>query len=55
MPGYQESHAMYDEMRTYFANQAYKTQNWELVVVKVLLMVLKPGRVKAAIVEVCAF
>jgi hypothetical protein len=54
MPVYQESHMMYDEMRTYFANQAYKTQNCELVVVKVLLMVLKPGRVKAAIVEVCA-
>ena len=54
MPGYQESHAMYDEMRTYVANQAYKTQNWELVVVKVLAMVLKPGRVKAVIIKVCA-
>jgi hypothetical protein len=55
MPGYQKSHVMYDEMRTYFVNQAYKTQSCELVVVKVLLMVLKPGWVKAAIVEVCAF
>jgi hypothetical protein len=55
MPGYQESHTMYSEMQTYFANQAYKTQNWELVVVKVLLMVLKSGWVKAAIIEVCAF
>ena len=45
---------MYDEMQLYFANQAYKTQNWELVVVKVLLMILKPGRVKPTIVEVRA-
>lgn len=54
MPGYQESHAMYDKIWTYFADQAYKTQNCELVVVQVLTMVLKPGQVKEVIIEVCA-
>ena len=54
MPGYQESHAMYDKIWTYFANQAYKTQNCKLVVVQVLTMVLKPGQVKEVIIEVCA-
>lgn len=51
-PGYQEAHLMYDQMRTYFANQAYNNQNWELVVVKASMMTLKAGRVKPTIVEV---
>jgi hypothetical protein len=51
-PRYQEAHDMYDQMQVYFANQAYNNQNWELVVVKAPMMILKPRKIKLAIFEV---
>jgi hypothetical protein len=52
-PGYQEAHAMYDKMRTHFAQQAHRS-NHELVVVKVTMKSLKPGNKNLSIVSVSA-
>jgi hypothetical protein len=52
-PGYQASHARYEEMRKFFQQQAYAGHGSELVVVKVTMMVREPGRKKEIIVSVC--
>jgi len=40
-PGYQEAHQMYNEMRNFFAHQAYATSNVELVNLKATMMWMK--------------
>ena len=54
-PGYQEAHELYDEMRTYFARRAFTSNNFELVVVKVMMMWMKPGNKNPSIVSVRAY
>jgi len=51
-PGYQEAHNMYNDMRNHFAQRAYSSNNFELVVVKVTMMSLKPGNKNPSIVSV---
>jgi hypothetical protein len=52
-PGYQKAHEWYDEMRDFFARCAYGPQgNAELVVVKVTMMSLKPGKKTPVIISV---
>jgi len=50
--GYQAAHNMYDEMRNYFVQRAYATNNVELVVVKVTMKWMKPGNKNPSIVSV---
>lgn len=52
-PGYQDAHQMYNQMRSFFASMAYKTQNHELVVVKSSFVVLRTGRTNPVLIEVC--
>jgi hypothetical protein len=40
---YQEAHKMYDEMHQFFARKASSTHQNEVVVIKVTMMLLKPG------------
>jgi hypothetical protein len=42
-PGYQEAHEIYNEMQQFFAQKAMSVQNGEVVVIKVTMMLLKPG------------
>ena len=53
-PGYQEAHSRYDEMRHYFAHQAYATSNGQTVNVKFTMMWMKPGNKNPAVVSVSA-
>jgi hypothetical protein len=41
--GYQEVHAMYDEMRKWFAQRATSTYQNEVATIKVTLMSMKPN------------
>lgn len=41
--GYQEVHALYDEMRTFFAKRATSTYQNEVATIKVTLMSMKPN------------
>jgi hypothetical protein len=41
--GYQEVHAMYDEMRMFFAKRATSTYQNEVATIKVILMSMKPN------------
>jgi hypothetical protein len=50
-PGYQEAHKMYDKMWNHFAWQAFASNNFELVAVKVTMMWLKPGKKNPSIVS----
>jgi hypothetical protein len=43
LPGYQEAHQVYDEMRQFFAKKAMSVHSGEVVVIKVMMMSLKPG------------
>jgi hypothetical protein len=54
-PGYQEAHKMYSDMRDHFAQRAYTTRNFELVIVKVTMMSMKPGNKNPSIVSVCKY
>jgi hypothetical protein len=51
-PGYQEAHQMYDNMRDFFARQAFATNNMELVNLKATMMWLKPGNKNPSVVSV---
>jgi hypothetical protein len=51
-PGYQEAHKRYDEMRDYFARQAYATSNGQTVNLKVTMMWIKPGNKNPSVVLV---
>lgn len=52
-PGYNEAHKYYDEMRQYYASKAYTSAaTAELVVVKVRMVTLEPGRKKPTLVSV---
>jgi hypothetical protein len=53
-PGYQEAHQMYDDMRNFFARQAYATNNVELVNLKATMMWMKPGNKNPSVVSVSA-
>jgi hypothetical protein len=48
--GYQEAHGIYDEMRQFFAQKAMS--NGEVVVIKVTMMLLKPGSKNPSVVLV---
>ncbi|KIM36153.1 hypothetical protein M413DRAFT_449355 [Hebeloma cylindrosporum] len=51
-PGYQEAHQYYDEMRQYYASKAYtSTATAELVVVKVRMVTLEPGKRNPTIIS----
>jgi hypothetical protein len=51
-PGYHEAHRYYDEMRQYYASKAYTSAaTAELVVVKVRLVTLEPGKKNPTIVS----
>jgi hypothetical protein len=55
-PGYQEAHQYYDEMRRYYASKAYTSAaTAELVVVKVRMVTLQPGKKKTTFVSVSEF
>jgi hypothetical protein len=41
--GYQEVHALYDEMRAFFARRATSTYQNEVATIKVTLMTMKPN------------
>ena len=41
--GYQEVHAIYDEMRNFFAKRATLTYQTEFATIKVILMSMKPN------------
>ena len=48
--GYQDAHAIYDDMRQFFAQRAMS--NGEVVVIKVTMMLLKPGNRNPSVVSV---
>lgn len=50
-PGYQEAHKLYDDMRQFFAQKAMSVHGGEVVVVKVTMMLLKPGHKNPSIVS----
>ena len=52
-PSYQEAHTRYDEMRRFFAQKAFTVYNGEVVVIKVTMMLLKPGNKNPSIISVC--
>ena len=52
-PGYQEAHRLYDELRQFFAQKAMSVHGGEVVVIKVTMMLLKPGNKNPSIVSVC--
>ena len=52
LPGYQEVHLIYDEMRQFFAKKAMSVHNGEVVVIKVTMMSLKPGYRSPSVVSV---
>jgi murein L,D-transpeptidase YcbB/YkuD len=52
LPGYQEAHRMYDEMRQFFAKKAMSVHSGEVVVIKVTMMSLKPGYKSPSVVSV---
>lgn len=51
-PGYQEAHKLYDDMRQFFAQKAMSVHAGEVVVVKVTMMLWKPGHKNPSIVSV---
>lgn len=52
LPGYQEAHQVYDEMRQFFAKKAMSVHGGEVVVIKVTMMSLKPGFKSPSVVSV---
>ena len=50
--GYQDVHAIYDEMRTFFAKRASSTHLIEVATIKVTLMSMKPNCRKPQMVMV---
>jgi len=52
-PGYHEAHRYYDEMRQYYASKAYTSAaTAELIVVKVRMVTLEPGKKNPTLVSV---
>jgi hypothetical protein len=51
--GYQEAHNRYDKMRKHFAQKAMSAHQGEVVVIKVMMMCLKPGCKNPQVVSVC--
>jgi hypothetical protein len=51
--GYQEAHKLYDDMRIFFAQKAMSVHAGEVVVVKVTMMIWKPGNRNPSVVSVC--
>jgi len=52
-PGYHEAHQYYDEMRQYYASKAYtSTATAELVIVKVRMVTLEPGKRNPTLISV---
>ena len=49
-PSYQEAHKIYDEMQQFFAQKAMSVHNGEVVVIKIMMMLLKPGHRNPSIV-----
>jgi hypothetical protein len=51
-PAYQEAHNIYNDMLNHFAQHTYSSNNFELVVVKVTMLSLKPGNKNPSIISV---
>ena len=52
-PGYHEAHQYYNEMQQYYASKAYTSvATAELVIVKVRMVTLKPGRKNPTLISV---
>jgi hypothetical protein len=51
--GYQKVHAIYDEMRDFFAKRATSTYQNEVATIKVTLMMMKPNCRNPQMVMVC--
>lgn len=52
-PGYNEAHRYYDEMRQYYASKAYTSAaTAELVIVKVRMVTLEPGKKNPTLISV---
>ena len=52
-PGYNEAHRFYDEMRQYYASKAYTSAaTAELVIVKVRMVTLEPGKKNPTFISV---
>ena len=51
--GYQEVHALYNEMRSFFAQRATSKYQNEVATIKITLMTLKPNNQKLQMIMVC--
>ena len=51
--GYQKAHQLYDEMRQFFARKAMAEHQNEVVIIKVTMMLLKPGYRNPQVVSLC--
>ena len=50
---FQEAHVRYDEVQRFFEQKAFTAHNGEVVVIKITMMLLKPGNKNPSIISVC--